>query len=327
MNIKDVLYKIPVMRRLLFSIIISKRKKIELQLAPVLCGKGENIYHKDIYIIRWNNPSAGLFAYVLNIMGEIWYAQERGYVPVVDMQSEQNTYLYKELVGKENAWNYFFNSIGEISLDECKKYRNVYVGYGKGQLYSPCPSVGWMTSKKEITHWQNMAQKYLSFTPKAMEYCMNSFSTMISDSDRVLGVKCRGTDYNSVSAKGHPIQPSVDKVITKADKIMHKFGCNKLYLSTEDKTIIEVFREHYGDKLIVSSSHRVDYDMNLETCVSLYSTGRENDKYLQGLEYIRDVYILSKCTCLIGGINGGSAAALMMGRNFEYTYFWYLGRY
>ena len=79
--------------------------------------------------------------------------------------------------------------------------------------------------------------------------------------------------------------------------------------------------------LLISESCRVDYDINKQSCVSLYSTGRKDDKYIQGMEYLRDIYLLSKCQCLIGGINGGSAGALIMGNNYEYSYFWYKGRY
>lgn len=327
MKLKDIVYRIPLTRYVLFSLEFIRRKKNELKITPHLCGTGKEIYPKDIYIIRWNNPSAGLFAYILNIMGEIWYAEQKGYVPVVDMQSQLNTYLTDAQVGYNNAWNFYFEDVGGIGINECGKYKNVYISNGMGMPYSPCPSVGWMNSKKEICLWQEMAKKYLVLKPEVKRFCEQEYKAMIADGERVLGVKCRGTDYNPISAKGHPIQPSVDQVIKRADKIMAKYNCDKIYLSTEDKQIVQRFKKHYGRKLVVSTSFRVDYDIHTEACVSSYSTNRDNDKYLQGLEYLRDEYVLSKCNCLIGGINGGTAGALLMGKGFEYTYFWYLGRY
>ena len=327
MTIKDALSRFPLARRIAFSLRDRKNIKAEMAYCPQKLGTGKEQYPKDIYLIRWVNPEAGLFAYVLNIMGEIWYAKKKGMVPVVDMMSQKNTYLSEEEVGKVNVWNYYFESVSELSVEDCAKYENVFVSGPKGQLFSPCPSVGWMKTKKAIRMWQTFAKENLKLNDAALNVCERDYHAMIEKGDRILGVKARGTDYTHTAPKGHPIQPDVNVIIRKAKKLMQKHGYNKVYLSTEDRAIVEAFRREFGDALLVSESARVDYDPKVMECVSLYSTGRENDRYLQGLEYLRDEYILSKANALIGGINGGSAAALMMGENFEHTYFWYLGRY
>lgn len=290
-------------------------------------GGGTRQNTKDIYLIRWTNPAAGLFAYVLNILGELWFAELKGYQPVVDMQSYKNTYLEDFEVGKVNAWNYYFEPVSSLTVSECLEYENVYVSGENGVPYSPCPSVGWMLNKKKIVQWQKFTHKYLKLNKEAFEYCDMDYRKLIDPTERVLGVKCRGADYNPISAKGQPVQPPIELLVKKAKQVMKKYRCTKIYLSTEDKKAIEIFTKEFGDRLLVSESVRVEYNLNKKACVSSYSTNRENDKYVQGLEYLRDTYILSKCNCLIGGINGGSAAALVMGSDFEYTYFWYGGRY
>lgn len=327
MNFKDYAYMCPISRNIIFGIVDVKRKEYEKKLQPVKIGRGELRYKKDIYLIRWNNPEAGLFAYVLNILGELWYAELHGYEPVIDMQTNKNTYLEENQVGKTNAWEFYFQQAGNLTVDDCARYENVYVGTGKGMPFSPCPSVGWMNHHRKIRMWQEFAKKYLHLKADVLAYCEQDARRMFDINDVVVGVKCRGTDYNPESAKGHPIQPKVDQVIQKTHWVMKKYGCNKVYLSTEDKKIVEVFKKEFGEKLLVSESFRVNYDISQESCVSLYSTNRDNDKFLQGLEYVRDIYLLTKCTCLIGGINGGSAAALIMGEKYKYTNFWYLGRY
>ena len=327
MNLKDCLYKCSISRDVIFYMADRKRITYEKGLAPKKCVGGTLHNKKDIYLIRWTNPAAGLFAYVLNILGELWYAELKGFQPVVDMQTVKNTYLEDSYVGKVNAWNYYFEPVSPLTVAESLEYENTYVSGENGLPYSPCPSVGWMLNKKKIAQWQRFTHKYLKLNKSAFEYCDRDYQSLINPEDRVLGIKCRGTDYNPISAKGHPIQPPVDLPIKKALQVMKKYKCNKVYLSTEDKNVIEVFKKEFVDKLLVSTSVRVEYNINEKACVSSYSTNREKDKYLQGLEYLRDTYILSKCNCLIGGINGGSAAALVMGSDFEYTYFWYGGRY
>lgn len=327
MALKDFLFRFPPARRLAFSLRNQKSIQAELAKSPQKIGTGSEHYPQDIYLIRWANPEAGLFAYVLNILGEIWYAAQKGMVPVVDMMSQKNTYLSEDEVGTVNAWNYYFQNVSELSVEDCERYDNVYVSGPKGQPYSPCPSVGWMKNPKEIKAWQTFTKRYLRLNEAALSFCEKDYQAMIKEGDRVLGVKARGTDYTHTAPKGHPIQPGAAQVIAKTKKLMCKKGYNKVYLSTEDKGVLQAFCDAFGDALLVSESARVEYDPKVLECVSLYSTGRENDRYIQGLEYLRDEYILSKCDALIGGINGGSAAALIMGENFDYTYFWYFGRY
>ena len=43
---------------------------------------------------------------------------------------------------------------------------------------------------------------------------------MFVETDRVLGVLCRGTDYTSRKPKNHPIQPSIDMVVDKIDSML-----------------------------------------------------------------------------------------------------------
>ncbi len=42
------------------------------------------------------------------------------------------------------------------------------------------------------------------------------------------------------------------------------------------------------DRLLVSARVRVEYNLNEKAFMSSYSTNRENDKYIQGLEYRKD---------------------------------------
>ena len=106
--------------------------------------------------------------------------------------------------------------------------------------------------------WRRLAAESLVLNNEAMRFCDEDYRSMILKEDRVLGVKCRGTDYNSKSAKGHPVQPEIERVIEKAQFVMKKYDLNKLYLSSEDKNIVMKFKKVFGNKLLYSTSIRVE---------------------------------------------------------------------
>lgn len=59
-----------------------------------------------------------------------------------------------------------------------------------------------------------------------------------------------------------------------------------------------------------------------------YKFDREFDAYLKGEEYLTEIYILSKCNCLLSSRVGILAAALPMnGGKYEEKYIYDLGLY
>ena len=75
----------------------------------------EHIYHygnenKDLtfYVIRRRDVYCGLFSLYITTLARIDEAVKAGYIPIVDMQNSFNLYLEKEKIGKEDAWEYFF---------------------------------------------------------------------------------------------------------------------------------------------------------------------------------------------------------------------------
>lgn len=67
------------------------------------------------YIIRCPR-SGGLFNTYNQVAGHIRYALSKKYLPVVDMKNYPNSYLAPEKLGKENAWEYYFEQPLGIEL-------------------------------------------------------------------------------------------------------------------------------------------------------------------------------------------------------------------
>jgi len=144
----------------------------------------------------------------------------------------------------------------------------------------------------------------------------------------VLGVFLRGTDYTAKRPKHHPIQPTAKQVIEKAKEIMRTHGYTKVYLVTEDSSILAQFKQAFGENLLYLDCDRFGEDFDPSSYVWEQKVLKEKgEKYKRGLDYITSIVLLTKCDALIGGLASGMTAALVWGGEFSYTYVWNLGLY
>lgn len=144
---------------------------------------------------------------------------------------------------------------------------------------------------------------------------------------KVLGVLSRGTDYLVTKPKNHPIQPSTEELITKAQEVAEKGDYDYIYLATEESAVEEKFNAAFPGRIIVNKRHYFDkyYKLSADrkrVLIADVNTGRENDEYWKSLEYLSSVNLLSKCDGLVAGCCGGSRAALYVNNGAYQT--WYL---
>lgn len=161
------------------------------------------------YIVRrrWTPP--GLFSNFIVFAAHIRYALSQGWLPVVDMQNYPNSCLSPDKFGKENSWEYYFEQPLRIGLEEayngenvilCKENRG-FVPYSNLKFYDKGSAL--------LEEWRMLVKKgLLQVKPALMEEILAIREKLFAPTDRVLGVKLRGTDYNvAKSPKAHPIPP------------------------------------------------------------------------------------------------------------------------
>lgn len=286
---------------------------------------GEMNADKTIYIVTQDNDHAGLLSYVSLAIGHIAYAKKKGFYPVIDMMNFSNTYLDVCKIGVENSWEYYFEQPDNISLQDAYSSKNVIMSSGAPAAW-PNTGAEFILYKKLVrNYWKKIVKQYIRIRPDVLAEVERQVKKKISSQDRVLGVLCRGTDYVALKPRRHPRQPSPEMVIKKAKRVMKKYNCNKLYLATEDKKILEMFEKAFPDVMIPNDSELYDYD-NVHFITEMKKE-RENDAYLQGLEYLVSLLILARCNCFIGGRTGGTVGTLLFAEEYEYEYVWNLGRY
>lgn len=286
---------------------------------------GSENQDKTFYVIRRRDLYCGLFSLFLTNLVRIEEAVKKGYVPVVDMQNDFNIYLAEDKIGKENAWEYFFKQPCGYGLSDIKNSKNVIIGSGAVPTMFPYLEIDFLTGKTgELTYWREQVKKYITLSDSAKELVDREYDRLFGKNEKVLGVKCRGTDYSAGKPKNHPIQPTPQQAVEKAEEIFREQNCTKVFLATEDAEFYSIFSEKFGDKLIVNKTDYMEYKGG--------STGKEEYEqkdggYKAGMEYLITTMLLARCDCLCAGCVSATVGALLLTEGYEYTYLFDLGIY
>ena len=279
------------------------------------------------YIIRRHGHNVGLFSYFITILGGIAYAEQKGYIPVVDMKNYPNTYLYDSEAGHVNAWEYYFTQPDSLTLEEALSCREYILGRDTVLHSRPSQSAAAFYNKDgKLDYWRRICKKYIHFTQPVLDGIERELQKFAGK--RVLGVSIRGTDYSGLRPHGHPVQPTTQQCIMKTREVLCEGSYDAVYLATEDKNIIAAFREEFEEKLILPDRDAIDFDASSDKWITeCFNDRRENDKYLTGLEYLVSMLILTKCTGLITSITSGSTGIMCLSDGWEYLYVFDLGVY
>ena len=285
---------------------------------------GEENPDITFFVIRRATCKVGLFSHVMTNMGLVRYALDNKFIPVIDMKSNLNTYLEEEQVGKNNAWEFYFEQPCGYSLEDINNSRNIILSNGLITKNNAFPNDNITRDVDEYKVWRKLFSDYFFVKKEILEEAKQLRGKMFGK-ERVLGILCRGTDYVNKRPKNHPIQPDIGEMIVKARDIVQKYNCRLIFLATEDEGAFQRFYEAFGDKLKVTEAKRCKDTGNKN--INDITFNRINDKYLRGKEYLINILILSECNCLIAGSAGGTYGALLMGAEYEYQYIYNIGIY
>lgn len=177
-----------------------------------------------------------------------------------------------------------------------------------------------------LMEWQMLIKLgLLKIKPERMEEILATREKLFSPNDRVLGVKLRGTDYTTLKLKYHAIQPPVELASCTTSWKLREWKCNKIFLATEDKSIVDIFKNNFGDLCVTYDHEYVSYlGKGMMGAVRI---DRENDQFLQGKDYLTEVVLLSMCNFFITSICSGGNAARLLAEKFDNVFRFYFGSY
>lgn len=278
------------------------------------------------YIIRRQYEHTGLFARYKIIGEHIRYALSKGWLPVVDLQNYPNAYLAPEKLGKENSWEYYFEQPLRIGLEQAYSGDNIVLSSEEvlPQLYETMSLLE--NRNNELTEWRMLVKfGLLKVKPALMEEISVVRQKLFAPQDRVLGVLLRGTDYVAKKPTYHPIPPPTEFAASIVIEKAEAWHCNKIFLATEDKGIVQIFKRVFGNLCVTFDREYVDYKQ--DKFVSLMRIDRPNDHFQQGKDYLTQIVLASMCNSFVAARCSGTVGVMMLAENFEHTYFFNLGKY
>ena len=280
------------------------------------------------YICRRDSTTVGLFGRFNLIAGQIIYAMSKGWIPVVDMQNYKNPYLPPAKFGKENAWEYYFEQPRRVGLEEAYSGENIVLSTNTVKPY-PSHSVNFLSNKNNaLKNWRELIKLgLLKIKPERMAEILAVREKLFSPEDKVLGVILRGTDYIVRKLPGHPIPPTVELALSTVSQKLKEWNCNKIFLATEDKSIVEKFKNHFGTQCVIFDRVYVDYNPETDKSVAYSRVDRENDYFLQGKDYLTQIVLVSMCDSLVAARCGATKSVVFLAEDFEHSYFFNLGTY
>lgn len=280
------------------------------------------------YIIRRGSPNVGIFSCILTFLSHLRYAEEKGYLPIIDMMHFDNEYLYAKDIGQINAWEYYFkqpcNCLGEeqFSLKQAYLSKNTILSTGD---FRPGyePSRQFMFTEDPAAHdriiWKDLWEKYIVLNEKTARHIEAVYQQMFSDDDRVMGVLCRGSDFFWHEPDQGRETGKIKKVIDIVETAAQKYKCNKIFLMTEDSEILEVFKNRFAQRLFFLEDERVSSDIRKYLGVVWKEKGI--DLHQKGLNYLTAFYIIARCRWFVGTKTSASIFFNIVGEKEYACYF------
>lgn len=290
-----------------------------------LADFGKKNPDKTFYVIRCPQSEMGFFAVLNYIIYHLKKAESYGAKPVVDWQYYPNKYFSEDWeVGKVNTWEKFFEQTTPISLKEVYQSRNVIMSSGTWEI----PNKEVFDSVR-ILESHKIWMKYFHMNEKTRTIYEAEKKRIGIGEKKVLGVKCRGTDFLKTKPQDHSVLPKNEQTVKTISLKSREWGeFDRIFLSTEDQDILEYMKEYYQDKLYYLSGNRISlkeskwlsevYDQNEEG-----NSTKEDDMR----EYLISTYLLAQCHGLIAPEVGGTIGALRIRGNREHVYIFDLGTY
>lgn len=280
---------------------------------------------KTFYVIRRRDAYCGLFSLYITTLVRIDEALKKGFIPIVDMQNSFNLYLDEEKIGKENSWEYYFEQPMNYSLNDIIKSKNIVIGDGSVPKMFPYLDVNFLYGKEgNIEYWRKLAQKYIRVNREIQAYVDEQYDKFFSKKDKVLGIRCRGTDYIREKPKNHPRQPEIEDILREAKRIIKEYQCSKIFLMTEDNSYYQACKNEFGNMLTVFKNKFAVYESG---CIGKAMYEQAENKCTLGMDYLVETMLLGKCACLCAGCVSSTVGVLLMANKYEYMYLFDLGIY
>ena len=282
-------------------------------------------YQNKYCLIRRNDPIPGLASHIITNLGQIAASLNNGYIPLIDTVNANNVFTGLSKNYNINAWELYFKQPLNVSYTDLLPGQEIKILDGI-PAFMPTYNMDCLSNPDLMKFWRTIMRRYMSISVDMANQVNAYLNELPFDSNtKILGVLCRGTDYTNMRPYNHPVQPSLNIVLAKADEMMSKYQCDYCYLATEDQEILNAFRNKLQNKLLTTQD--IYYQSDLKESINQTNIDNHIDLHHKNVEYLTALILLSKCQYFIGGRTSGTVVSLLLADHFDETYIWNCGRY
>ena len=178
--------------------------------------------NKFFYVIKVDKSGGGgLFSNVLFVLNHLKISRKYNFIPVIDMVNFPTRYNeHKKIFNTLNSWEYYFEPISKISLNEVYLSKNVIFTDG---FFNEEMSINFINDKSlKLIFKKNIRIK--------KQYLKNvdRFSKKNFEKHKVLAVHFRGTSMKTIPK--HPLPPPYYQIKKLIDNAVKKYKFDK-YIS------------------------------------------------------------------------------------------------
>lgn len=280
---------------------------------------GDENKDKVIYFINViSKNKIGFWGLFFEALAGISEAKRWGFIPVVKYDEDCMYQENHKVLGTMNVFEYYYKQPKNISLKSCLNSDRValYQKFHMHHLYKDMNPYN--STEEDLKKFSSLYKEYFILNDYTQNYISKGIKMLLGNNNRILGLHVRGTDFN-LSWKGHPNAIKEDEFFLEIDNVLREYNFNLIFIATDDEHKLNSFIKKYGNKLLYYKDvHRGTGTIN----VSYEKCDRKNNKYLNGLEVLRDAYTLSMCTGFIAGKSNVAMAARIIkyscNSRFEY---------
>lgn len=254
--------------------------------------------------------TAGLGWYILHTFIGIEIALENDYIPVVDWEScKLPQYPYESC--RRNVWEKFFEQPCGVGLREAYESENYWIIddilaiKGSRDFFLKDYTDFYAAEKR-----REKFRKYVRFNKDFLKR-IDVFADKMID-EHSLGVLIRGTDYKNLKPMHHPKCIPLENILKIIDEYLSKGSCDRVFVATEDKEVLEELEKKYCGKLFYVESPR--YEEVGDKSLNLYRAGKADGEYRDS-QYLLSLALLARCPSLVLSPCGGSVVASLLHEN------------
>ena len=309
--------------KIIFNIEIKKKFR-----SIGLIDKFKLDYDKNIFaILRVDCENCGLFSFYNQYLGCIYLFLEKGYIPIVDLTFHNIFNRDNVSLLINNPWELFFSQPYGYTLESVQKKAKYRKNFKCKISRNERPNTKTIYKVKYLMDfWHNIAHNFIPIKKEIIKESYSIMNSLFNNSNNVLGVLVRGTDFIACRPKAHAIQPSPERFFKDIKRMLIKNKYDWIFLVTEDEIIRQKIIFRFKEKIkFLKPSKNINYDYNKKIYLFYDKSIKFDFDYFK--TYLINIIILSKCIDIICSRTNGSKASFILTEGFRNKKVYYLGEY